>query len=91
MAEGNWILVKVPRGSDFTRNACSLIWEPNGLYMQPEVSHDLLKEILAINGEKLKNIAAKSEIYGKYSLSGMHPEYDKGYEPLPNQHLFLRE
>jgi hypothetical protein len=51
----------------------------------------MLKEILENNKEKLGKIQINKRIYGKYSLSGIHTEYDKSYEPLPNQHLFLRE
>ena len=79
------------RGSDFVRNASNIIWEPNALYFQPEVGYDLLREILELNKEKLGKIKVNSELYGKFSLSGAHPVYDKHYESIPNQHIFLRE
>lgn len=89
--EGNYVIVKVPRGSDFTKSASPYFWEPNGRYFHPEVGWDLLQEIMEINGDKLAEIPVDLSFYGKYSLSGMHPEYDKGLEPLINRHVFMRE
>lgn len=89
--EADYVLIKVPRGTDFTRTASPYFWEPNGLYIHPEIGFDLLTEILALNGEKLSQIPIDPKIYGKFSLSGTHPFYDKGYEPLTNQHVFMRE
>lgn len=89
--EGNWIILKAPRGSDFTRNASVYLWEPGAFYLHPEVGFDILKEISELNKGKLQNIKVDSELYGKYSISGFHSEYDKGYEPLPSQHVFLRD
>lgn len=90
-AENNWVLVKVPRSTDFTKNATNLLWEPDAIYFQPEVAYDILKEIFENNKEKLKKIKINPKIYGKYSFSGMHPDYDKGYESVPNLNVFLRE
>jgi Mitochondrial ribosomal death-associated protein 3 len=87
----DWVLIRVPRGSDFTRNAAIVAWDPSGLYIAPEIGQDILREILANNKEKLEKIKINPQIYGKYSLAGFHPVYDKGYEPLPTQKIFLRD
>ena len=87
--EGNWVIVKIPRGTDFTKNATNFVWEPNGLYMHPEVGYDILREIYQLNKEKLHSIEVNQNRYGNYSISGFHKQYDAGYEPLPNQEIFL--
>ena len=89
--EGSYVIVKVPRGADYTKAASPYFWEPNGRYFHPEVGWDLLQEILELNGDKLAEVPVDLSFYGKYSLSGMHPEYDKGLEPLINRHVFMRE
>ena len=87
----NWVVVKLPRGSDVTKYGGSLNWEPKGIYYHPEAGYDMLQDLYENNKDKLAQINVNTSIYGKYSLSGIHPEYDKDYPSLPNERIFLRE
>jgi hypothetical protein len=89
--EGNWVIIKVPRGSDFTKGASPYFYDPVGMYVQPEIGWDLLKEISELNSDKLEKIPVDLKSYGKFNVSGMHPDYDKGNEPLVGKHVYMRE
>ena len=87
--EGNWVVFKVPRATDITRNPSLLVWHPSGLYLQPEVAFDLLADFESCNLDKLADIPVKLDVYGKYNVAGLHDIKDKDYIPLPAQHKWL--
>lgn len=89
IAEGSWVVIKVPRASDITRNPSTMIWHTSGLYLQPEVAFDILADFESANKDKLEHIPVKSEFYGKYNVAGLHDIKDKEYVPLPAQHKWL--
>ena len=89
--EGNWVVFKVPRATDLTKNATHIIWDPCGLYIHPEVAYDLLSDFKNANGEKLGQIKVDLNLYGKYNLAGMHDELDQEYQPLPAKQEWIRE
>lgn len=89
--EGNWFVVKVPNGSDFTRNRTEIIWDKSGMYLQPEVAYDYLLDIYNTNKEKLEHIKIKKSVYGKYNLTGLHDEYDEAYKPITPHHTWIRD
>lgn len=89
--EGSWVVFKVPRASDFTKNTTILQWDPSGLYLQIETAIDLLKEFHLNNKDKLAEIEVNSELYGKYNIVGLHDVYDADYTPWPAQHKFVDE
>jgi hypothetical protein len=89
IAEGSWVVIKVPRASDITRNPSTMIWHSSGLYLQPEVAFDILADFESANKDKLEHIPVKSEFYGKYNVAGLHDVKDKEYVPLPAQHKWL--
>ena len=89
LAEGSWVVLKVPRACDITSNPSTLVWHHSGLYLQPEVAFDLLADFESANKDKLSAIPVKAELYGKFNVAGLHDVKDKEYVPLPAQHKWL--
>jgi small subunit ribosomal protein S29 len=89
LEDGNWVVLKIPRATDFTEYGSSVLWDPSGSYIQPEVAIDLLLEFRQLNAEKLKEIPVNLSLYGKYNIAGMHDVHDKPYTPLPAQHKWI--
>lgn len=89
LAEGSWVVLKVPRACDITRNPSTLVWHHSGLYLQPEVAFDILADFESVNKDKLASIPVNAELYGKYNVAGLHDVKDKEYVPLPAQHKWL--
>lgn len=89
--EGNWVVVRVPRVTDFTRNASTNLWDPSGPYLQPDVALDILQELKLSCGDKLAKVQIKPELYGKYNIAALHDVYDSDYKPLPTIHHWDEE
>ena len=77
--DGNWLLLKVPRASDFVDNATPALWHPSGAYVQPEMAWDVLNDLRKVNREKLEAIPVDMSLYGKYNVAGLHDVYDAPY------------
>jgi len=72
--ENNWVVINIPRARKFTSNKIKIERHINGLYLQTQLSKELLEDLKVSNQVKFEELKVNHSIYGKFDKTGTHDD-----------------
>jgi len=85
--QNGWIVMDIPDVSKYLDGENIIVrHNVSGLYLQPDLTIELLKDFKLTNLSKLEKVRVRPELYGKFSMAGVHDD-----EEDPNPVVWLED